>query len=106
MDYTTPGSRILRAEGTKVPIVEVPTRYRGPTHGADLIEVDADTVRGCIEAVEAKHPGFGELILDRRGNVRRFVRLFVNGELIDRDAAGAPVAAGDRVQILAAAAGG
>jgi molybdopterin synthase sulfur carrier subunit len=90
----------------KVPKVEVPPRYRGPTGGLGLIEVDADSVRSCIDAVEAEHPGFRELILDGEGNVRRFVRLFVNGEALDRDAVDAPVAATDHVQFLAAAAGG
>ena len=86
--------------------VEVPRRYRGPTNGLGLIEVEADSVRSCIEAVEARHPGFRELILDREGNVRRFVRLCVNGEALDRDSVDAPVADGDRVQLLAAVAGG
>jgi molybdopterin synthase sulfur carrier subunit len=93
-------------EESNVPKVEVPPRYRGPTGGAGLIEVDADSVRSCIEAVEAEHPGFRELILDGDGNVRRFVRLFVNGEALDRDAVDTPVAETDRVQFLAAAAGG
>jgi molybdopterin converting factor small subunit len=93
-------------EEEKVPKVEVPPRYRGTTGGLGLIEVDADSVRSCIEAVEIQHPGFRELILDSEGNVRRFVRLFVNGEALDRDAVDAPVADADHVQVLAAVAGG
>ena len=93
-------------EGNNLPKVEVPPRYRGPTRGLALIEVDADTVRSCIEAVEAEHPGFRALILDSEGNVRRFVRLFVNGEALERDAVDTPVADADHVQFLAAAAGG
>jgi molybdopterin synthase sulfur carrier subunit len=89
-----------------VPNVDVPPRYRGPTGGRGLIQVDADTVRSCIEAVEAQYPGFHELILDKDGNLRRYVRLFVNGEAIDRGAIDAPVADADEIQILAAAAGG
>jgi len=89
-----------------VPKVEVPTRYRGPTNGLGVVEVEAETVRSCIEAVEARHPGFQELIFDREGNLRRFVRLFLNGEALEREAVDTPVAQGDCVQILAAAAGG
>jgi molybdopterin synthase sulfur carrier subunit len=89
-----------------VPKVEVPPRYRGPTNGRALIEVDADTVRSCIEAIETQYPGFRELILDGDGNLRRFVRLFVNGDSLERDAVDVPVAAEDLVQILASAAGG
>ena len=91
-----------------MPKVEIPPRYRGPTGGLGLIEVDADTVRMCIEAIEAQHPGFRELILDSEGKIRRFVRLFVNGEALDRDpvAVDAPVTDSDLIQILASAAGG
>ena len=91
-----------------MPKVKIPPRYRGPTRGLGLIEVDADTVRMCIEAIEARHPGFRELILDSEGKIRRFVRLFVNGEALDRDAVAvdAPVTDSDLIQILASAAGG
>ena len=89
-----------------MPKIAVPPRYRGPTGGLGLIEVEADSVRSCIEAVEVAHPGFRELILDGQGNVRRFVRLFVNGEALDRDAIDAPLKDADRVEVLAAAAGG
>ena len=89
-----------------MPKIAVPPRYRGPTGGLGLIEVEADSVRSCIEAVEVEHPGFRELILDGQGNVRRFVRVFVNGEALDRDAIDAPLKDADRVEVLAAAAGG
>jgi len=89
-----------------VPRVEVPPRYRGPTRGVALVDVEADTVRSCIEAVETRYPGFRELIFDREGNLRRYVRLFVNGDALDRNGVDTPIAEGDRIGILAAAAGG
>ena len=52
------------------------------------------------------YPGFRELILDDDGNLRRFVRLFLNGEALDRDAVDSPVSDSDHIQILAAVAGG
>ena len=98
------GRRIESVE--KVPKVEVPPRYRGPTGGLGLIEVDAGTVRLCLEAIEAQHPGFRELMLDSEHKLRRFVRIFVNGEALGRDAVDAPVTDSDLIQILASAAGG
>ena len=89
-----------------MPEVEVPTRYRGPTRGESRVRVEADTLRRCIEEVEARHPGFQELILDPDGNLRRFVRIFVNGDPLAADAVDRPLGADDRIQILAAAAGG
>ena len=89
-----------------MPEVHIPPRYRGPTKGERLVEVAGDTVRECIEAVEARHPGFGELVFDANGEVRLYATVFVNGEELDRAAGDTEVAENDRIEILAAVAGG
>lgn len=89
-----------------MPNVEIPPRYRGPTNGVSLVQVDGETVRSCLDAVEDQYPGLKELILDHDGHLRRFVRLFVNGEAIARDAVDTPVTHADQIQIMASAAGG
>jgi hypothetical protein len=89
-----------------MPQIDVPRRYRSPTGGLATISVEGDSVRACIEAAEARHPGFGELVLDRHGRLRSFVTLFLNGEKIDRDDLEHHVAAEDVISVLAAAAGG
>jgi sulfur carrier protein ThiS len=89
-----------------MPLVIVPPPYQGPTGGVGQIEVDGRTVRECIEAVARAHPGFREQVFDPKGRVHRFVTLFVNGDEIPRESLDAPVSARDRVEILAAIAGG
>jgi molybdopterin synthase sulfur carrier subunit len=89
-----------------MPVVVVPPPYRGPTAGEGEIRVDAATVRECIEAVEARFPGFRDQIVDARGAVHRFVSLFVNGGEIARERLDARLASEDRLEILAAIAGG
>ena len=89
-----------------MPEVHIPPRYRGPTNGESRIEVDGRTVRECIEAIEARYPGFLELVFDTQGDVRLFARLFVNGDDLGREAADVPVDSGDRIEIVAAVAGG
>jgi molybdopterin converting factor small subunit len=89
-----------------MPQVKIPPPYRGPTQGEAAIEVEGRTVRECIQAVEARYPGFAEQIFDPESNFHRFVKLFVNGDEVARDGADAPVGAGDEVEILAAIAGG
>ena len=83
-----------------------PPRYRLPTKGESRIEVEGRTVRACIEAVELRFPGFQELILDARGEIQRFVRLFVNGDQLARDALDTAVAGDDTIAIVAGMAGG
>jgi sulfur carrier protein ThiS len=89
-----------------MPVVSVPPPYRGPTAGEGEIRVDATTVRECIEAVEMRFPGFRDQIVDGRGALHRFVSLFVNGDEIARDRLDLRLASDDRLEILAAIAGG
>jgi molybdopterin converting factor small subunit len=89
-----------------LPSVKIPPPYQGPTQGQDCVRVEGATVRECIEAVGRRFPGFGEQVFDAGGEVHRFVKLFVNGDEIDRGATDTPVADGDEVEILAAIAGG
>jgi len=90
-----------------MPLVIVPAPYQGPTGGRGEIEVAGRSVRECIEAVARAHPGFREQVFDEQGRVHRFVSLFVNGDELPREAAvETPVAEHDRIEILAAIAGG
>lgn len=89
-----------------MPVVRVPAPYRGPTRGEAEIPATGATVRECIDDVEARYPGFRAQILDDEGRIHRFVRLFLNGELLDRGALDARVGADDALEVLAAIAGG
>ena len=89
-----------------MPLVVVPEPYRGPTQGMGEVKVEASDVMGALLAVEAAHPGFQALVLDEKGALHRFVKLFVNDEQIDRAALDMPLAEDDRLGVLAAIAGG
>ena len=90
-----------------MPTVIIPGPYQGPTGGRGEFDVAGRSVRECIEAVASAHPGFREQIFDAQGRVHRFVTLFVNGVELPRErAVDAPVRERDRVEILAAIAGG
>ena len=89
-----------------MPVVVIPTAYRGPTKGNAEIVVSANDVLGCLRAVEEKHPGFLAQVIDAEGVVHRFVKLFVNQEHIDPQALETTLEASDRLEILAAIAGG
>ena len=89
-----------------MPVVLVPTAYRGPTQGEAEILVEGTTVLACLEAVEVKFPGFLSQVLDAQGAVHGFVKLFVNGEQLDSAALSMGLASDDRLEVLAAIAGG
>ena len=89
-----------------MPTVLIPTAYRGPTKGIAEVEVTAGSTRACLEAVEAQHPGFGDLIFDKTGGLHRFVTLFINGEQLAEAPLDQSVGEQDRLEVLAAIAGG
>ena len=89
-----------------MPIVAIPPPYRGPTRGADEVEVPAGTVAACLDAVEARFPGFRAQVVDDGGRVHSFVKLFRNREQLTGDPLREPIGEGDRLEVLSAIAGG
>jgi sulfur-carrier protein len=87
--------------------VRVPSPLRRLTDGAAQVEVEAGDVRGVIAGLEETHPGFSERLLDERGELRRFVNVFVRDEDVRyQQGLDTPVAEGDTVSIVPAVAGG
>lgn len=90
-----------------MPVVSIPVPYREPTGGLGEVTVPGASVRECLEAVEARHPGFLRYVLGPEGGVHRFVKLFVNGEPLEpASALATPVSDRDRVDLISAVAGG
>ena len=87
--------------------VQIPAPLRSLTAGAGEVEVEASSITGLIEALEAKHKGLKDRLCDPSGELRSYVRLFVNEEDIRflNDAQTA-LKAGDTVAIVPAIAGG
>ncbi len=58
--------------------VQIPGPLRPLTGGAAEVEVEAGDVGGLIDALEARHGGIRERILDASGELRSYVRIFVD----------------------------
>ncbi|GAP64499.1 MAG: MoaD/ThiS family protein [Ardenticatenia bacterium] len=89
-------------------IVYVPTPLRRLTGGQARVEVQASTIRDLVEALEAQYPGVkARLVDEERGEIKRFINVFVNGEEI-RALQGeeTPLSENDEVSIIPAMAGG
>jgi sulfur-carrier protein len=87
--------------------VQVPGPLRSLTGGAAVIELEAADVQALIDGLEARHAGFRERLCDASGELRRYVRLFVNDEDVRQlQAKATPLKPGDTVSIVPAIAGG
>ena len=87
--------------------VRIPTPLRKLTNNEELVEIDAATIGDAIKELQSRFPGIGERLVDEKGEVRRFVNVYVNEEdirfLKNRETA---LKDGDEISIIPAIAGG
>ena len=91
-----------------MPIIQVPTIYRGHTRRETQIEVVGETLGECLAAAEAIHPGFRALVVDDAGQTHKFNKVLINGALLGREpeVLETPVGPKDEIEVMAAIAGG
>lgn len=87
--------------------VRIPTPLRPLTRGQGEVESKGGTIAEMIEALEVSHPGLKDRLCDEKGELRRFVNIYVNEEdirfLKGKDTV---LKDGDEVSIVPAIAGG
>lgn len=87
--------------------IRIPAPLRKLTHGQEVVTAEGATVGEILRDLDARYPGLGERICDERGQVRRFVNIFLNDEdirfLAEQQT---PVKDGDELSIVPAIAGG
>lgn len=87
--------------------VQIPAPLRPLTGGAAEVAVEAADIAGLIEGLESRHNGLKDRLCDASGNLRSYVRIFVNDEDIrSLGEKQAPLKPGDVVAIVPAIAGG
>lgn len=87
--------------------VRIPTPLRTLTGGAETVNADGKTIQELIESLEALHPGLKDRLVDEKGNVRRFVNLYVGEEDIRfLDGLRTELKDGDEISVVPAIAGG
>ncbi len=87
--------------------VLIPTPLRRLTGGANQARLEAATLRECVASLEHDYPGFAARLLDDKGELRRGVNVYINGEDV-RFLSGiaSTLKAGDEVSLVPAVAGG
>lgn len=87
--------------------VRIPTPLRKLTKDKDTVQAAGTTIQDIIDSLETQYPGLKERLCDERGELRRFVNVYLNDEDI-RFAQGksTPVKDGDEISVIPAIAGG
>ena len=85
----------------------IPTPLQKFTQNEASVELEAASVNELLQALEQRFPGILERICDEKGELRRFLNVYVNGEDIRFLAHKQTVLNhGDEVSIVPAVAGG
>lgn len=87
--------------------IRIPPPLRKLTNDQEIIEIQAPTIGDAIAELQSRYPGIKERLVDDRGEVRRFVNVYVNEEDIRfLENQRTPLRDGDEVSIIPAIAGG
>ena len=87
--------------------VRIPTPLRKLTHDVELVQVSSGTIAGAIAELQNQFPGIAERLIDEKGEVRRFVNIYLNEEDIRvLDNQTTVIKDGDEISIIPAIAGG
>jgi sulfur-carrier protein len=71
------------------------------------VDSDGRSIRGVLEDIETRYPRLTGKLRDETGQIRRFVRVYLNGEdIVGLQGLETTVAANDTVDILHSIAGG
>ncbi len=87
--------------------VSIPTPLRNLTNNVDTVDAAGATIGEVLTDLEKQFPGIGERLLDAKGDVRRFVNIYLNGEDIRfLENQTTAVKTNDEISIVPAIAGG
>ncbi len=87
--------------------VRIPTPMRKLTDNNKSVEAQGKTVGDVVGNLRQLFPEFGDRLCDEKGEIRRFVNLYLNDEDVRfKNGKDTPVSDGDTLSIIPAIAGG
>ncbi|CAI9085824.1 MoaD/ThiS family protein [Candidatus Methylacidiphilum fumarolicum] len=87
--------------------VRIPTPLRGLTQNKEVVYVSGKTIKELLLNLETQCPGILNRICNEKGEIRRFVNVYLNGEDIRfLNGLDTPLQQRDEVSIVPAIAGG
>ena len=88
-------------------LVRIPTPLRSIAKGNAEVQAKGDTVMALVDDLERQFPGLRDRLVDDKGELRRFINIYLNEEDIRfLDGKTTALKEGDTVAIVPAIAGG
>lgn len=88
-------------------VVRIPTPLRKLTQNQNEVPGEGGNIREILANLESNYPGIAERLTDEKGELRRFINIYVNEEDIRfQEGLETKIKPGDEVSIIPAIAGG
>jgi len=88
-------------------IVKIPIPYKGLIRGERVLPLKGKSIRELIKNLEEGSPGVEETVFNEGGNLKRYIKIFVNRrEIAFLDGLKTILKDGDKVVIILAVGGG
>ena len=101
------GLRSMAGRRRRMSTVRIPPTLRTATGGEKRVEVEGATVRDCVSALVAAHPGLEAQLIGQDGDLNPFVNAFLNDtDIRHLEGLDTAVGATDTLALLPAMAGG
>jgi len=87
--------------------VRIPTTLRPLSGGISTVQVEGATLAEVLKGLNVAHPGFSDRLFDSKGNLHKFVNVFVaDDDVRYMQGLDTKIASGQTVSIIPAVAGG
>ena len=84
--------------------VAIPSPLFSYTGGQRRVDVESESLAALLNVLDARYPGMRHRIVDEQDRIRKHIRFFVNGEMVER--LDRVLCSDDEVMIVAALSGG
>ncbi len=80
--------------------------HRQFTNGSEFVEVEGNTIGGCLDHLIMKYPDMREVLFDKKGKLRNVIEIYVNMRSAYPDELAKIVSDGDEIHIIYLLTGG
>ncbi len=86
--------------------INIHVTHRCHTQGQKTVEVRGTSVGEALKHLVDMYPGLENKIFDKKGNLQKYIEIYLNGESAYPNELAKPVKDGDEIQVVTFLAGG
>jgi molybdopterin converting factor small subunit len=86
--------------------VNIPAYLRPYTENKEMVEVNGETIKECLDSLLKKYPSLKKMVFDEDGQLHHYVSIFAANEIVYFDQFDKPIKDGEMIHLLYIIGGG